>query len=247
MALIKTAKSPHMLKDAVVLDIGDLGRQAERMLSKAREEAQTILANARAEERRLIDGADKRGYDKGLSRGLNEGREQGRDEGRQQALAESAEQIAQLTRRWEQALSEWESQRTAMIQQAREDVLVFAFELARKIVHRVLQSDSTIVKDQVSAALALLVRPQAVAIHVHPDDRDAVQEVLPAILKAAAGCEHARLQEDSTIERGGCIVTTQRGRLDATISTQLDRIAEAILPSTASTETNGNASAPATP
>src|SRR5436853_7410348 len=73
-ALIKNIQSDRLLKEAIVLDMGDLGRQADRLLSGARAEAQRLVDEARSEADRVIDGADQRGYSEGLERGLTEGR-----------------------------------------------------------------------------------------------------------------------------------------------------------------------------
>jgi len=43
-------------------------------------------------------------------------------------------------------------------------------------------------------------------------------------------CEHADLREDVAVGRGGCVVRSARGSIDATIETQLERIAATLLP-----------------
>lgn len=230
MALIKSANSSHMLKSAVVLDIGDLGQQAARILSRAREEAQAIVEQARAEEKRLIGDAAQRGFAQGQEKGLIEGGEAGRAAGHAEALAETSVQLVQLIERWSAALETWESQRAEMIHGAREDSLIFAYELAKKVVHRVVQTDSTVVRDQVEQALRLVTKPGILAIAVHPDDRAVLAEALPQILETASRCEHAEIRDDPSITRGGCVVSSDRGRIDATIHTQLDRIAQVLVP-----------------
>jgi flagellar assembly protein FliH len=219
-----------MLKRAVVLDIGDLGQQAARILSRAREEAETVLEQARAEEQRLIGDASQRGFEQGMEKGLAEGRETGRAEGHSQALAESTDQLAVLIERWTAALNEWESQKAEMIHSAREDALIFAFELAKKVVHRMIATDPSIVRDQVEQALRVITKPGILAVSVHPEDRAILAEALPQILETSSRCEHAEIRDDPSIARGGCVVTSARGRIDSTIQTQLDRIAQVLLP-----------------
>jgi flagellar assembly protein FliH len=230
MALIKSANSSAMLKRAVVLDIGDLGQQAARILSRAKEEAQAVLEQARAEEQRLIGDASQRGFEQGMAKGLAEGRETGRAEGHSQALAESTDQLAVLIERWTAALNEWESQKAEMIHSAREDALIFAFELAKKVVHRMIAMDPSIVRDQVEQALRVITKPGILAVSVHPEDRAILAEALPQILETSSRCEHAEIRDDPSIARGGCVVTSARGRIDSTIQTQLDRIAQVLLP-----------------
>lgn len=230
MALIKNAKSDRFLKEAVVLDMGDLARQAEQLLSSARAEAARIVQHAQVELQRLNIDAGKRGFDDGLARGLDEGRTAGMKEGRELAHAEMSAQLQQLTAQWQAALKQWETDRRTMIQEARDDVVRFAFSLGKKVVHRLVQADPTIARDQVTNALALLTRPAVVEIRINSLDRPLIDKALPDILADTAGCEHATVQEDSSITRGGCVVKTAGGAIDANIETQLERIAEALVP-----------------
>lgn len=231
MALIKQAKSQRLTKQAIVLDMGDLGRQAERLLAAARTEAARITEDAHARAQQLIDQADQRGYTEGMERGLIEGRDAGHREGREKSLAEIGQQLGELTRQWTAALHQWESDRRDMFQDAREDVIRFAFEIARKIVHRVSSSDPGIVIDQVVAALAMVGRTTSVEIAIHPQDRPFVESVLPQLVQTVSGCAHASLRDEPSLLRGGCVVRTAGGgHIDASIQTQLDRIAEALVP-----------------
>lgn len=236
MALIKHAKSDRLLKDAIVLDMSDLAQQARRMLDNARAEAQRIVEQGKAEAQQLIDSADEGGYAQGFERGMAEGREAGEREGREQALQQHAQQLATLTQQWTASLEQWESQREAMFHDAAEDVIRFAFLLARKVTHRVIESDPTVVRDQLAEALKLLSRPSAVEVVVNPEDRAMAEHVLPELASTIARCEHVALREDASIARGGCVIATAGGRIDATIETQLDRIAEALVPMPASTQ-----------
>lgn len=233
MALIKGANSDRLLRDAIVLDMGDLDRQAQRILAEARAEAARIIEQGKAEAQRLIDGADERGYAQGFERGQTEGRQRGEQEGKAEALSQHAAHLQALTTAWTESLAKWEADRQAMLHDAGEDVIRFAFELAKKITHRVVQHDPTIVRDQLAEALRLLGRPTSVEVLVHPDDLALAEQALPELLAEIGRCQHAAVREDASIARGGCVVATIGGRIDATIDTQLERIAEALVPNAA--------------
>ncbi len=230
MPLIKNANSAGLIKSAVVLDLGDLDRQAKRIVEQAREQAKTIRDEAKQKADALVAGADAKGYEQGMQRGLTEGKELGRREGREELLDELRPQLEQLIQSWADALNQWDAQRGEMLLSAREDVLAFAVAMAEKIVFRTIEADDSIIEDQLAESLALLSKPSNVAIRINPQDRDLVEEVLPELLRATTDCRHATITDDPTMTRGGCIVRTIGGEVDATIETQLDRIVEAILP-----------------
>ncbi len=230
MTLIKSAHSKRLLQHAVVLDMGDLGQQAQRMLDVAREQADRITADATAKAQQLVDGADKKGYLEGLSRGRKEGHEAGLLEGRVQAIAEFRDRLEQLATGWTDAIALWEQERSQMLQEAREDVIRFAIDVTDKVVRRVVQSDPSVVTDQVVEALTLLARPTAVEIQVHPEDRAIVEELLPRMTTTVQACEHISISTAESISRGGCVVKTSGGKIDASLETQIARIAEALVP-----------------
>lgn len=234
MALIKANNSSHLIKDAIVLDMGDLGRQAERLLSGARAEAVRILAEAKAQADQLIAEADGRGHAQGLERGEQEGRQAGIELGRKEAVAQFAQQLRQITQAWTEALERWNGDRAAMLHEAQADVIRFADAVARRVVHRMVQADPTIIQDQLRHALELVSRPSRLRITMHPDDRALAEEVLPGLMAAIGGGAEAILQVDASLTRGGCVLATDHGRIDASIDRQLDRIAEALVPSGAS-------------
>ncbi len=230
MAVIKNVHADRLAKQAVVLDLGDLGRHAERILRDAREAAQRITAAARAEAQTLIDSAADRGYQQGQERGLEEGREAGERQGRARAVQKFEPQLEQLINAWTAALERWETDRGEMLVAAREDVVRFAVAVARKVVMRVVKADSTVIEDQLAEALALLSRPTTIVVSVHPHDRPIVDAVLPRLVSRFQQCEQASVRDDETLTPGGCVVATAGGRIDAAIETQLDRIARTLVP-----------------
>jgi flagellar biosynthesis/type III secretory pathway protein FliH len=233
MPLVKSEHAHAEAKGAVVLDLGDLRAEAERIVAEARVEAERIVAAARVRERELIEGAAERGYAEGVARGEAEGLEQGRAAGHAAAAAECSERFATIAARWEETLERWESEFVALLQAARDDVLAFAFAMARKVVLRVPEVDPTVVGDQMTEALSYLSRPSAITVVVHPDDRPIIETVLPAVTARLESGLHAHIETDGTITRGGCILRTGHGLVDATLDTQIDRIAASLLPAPA--------------
>jgi len=238
MAVLKSHNAPPAMKEAIVLDLGDIGAQAAKIHMAAQSRANDIVAGAqaRAEElakTRLIEAADT-GHTEGFDRGMAEGIEQGKAE----AFTQAAQQIAQLESAWSQVVTQWESQRTAMQREARQSVLEFALRTAEKLVHRVVEVDPEVVVDQVGAALDLVLNAHDVSVCIHPVDRPTVEKALPSLLAEIQTLNHVGLVDDEDISPGGCVVSfggssgggAGGGRIDARIEQQMERIIDMILP-----------------
>jgi len=243
VALIKSTNSTRLLKDAIVLDMGDLGQQAERLIAASKDQAARLLSEARREANELVSAADAKGFEQGLQRSIAEGNELGFQSGRTEAIQRFTESLDQLTTRWSESLNLWNHERQRMLDEAREDVIRFAFELSQRVVHRIAAGDPTIIQDQLRESLALLTRPSALRISLNPRDRELAEQVLPELVKAIGESAHASLHDDSSIEPGGCVITTAAGHIDASIRTQLDRIAEVLVPDRSPSPTSDERSA----
>jgi len=231
MPLLKrNTSSDRFAHEAVVLDLGDLRQQAEKMRAQARAEADRMLNEARAEAERLTAEATQKGHDAGYRQGYDEGHAAGLKQGHDEALQKTREQLNQLQQAWVDAAGQWDNQRRTMLLDARQSVLELAIAIAERILKRAPQVDRALVIDQVAAALEQITRPADVQLRIHPDDRPLLSEALPELIKTSDQLEHVHLVDDPEIAPGGCRVTYGKGAIDATLATQLDRITQALLP-----------------
>ena len=230
MPVLKQYQSTPAMREAIVLDLGDIGAQAARIRAAAETRAQQIIAKAQAKAEEIAqqrgDEAEQLGYAEGRERGLAEGREQGKAE----ALGQYAEQLRQLAAGWSQVATDWEQQRTEMEREARQAVLDFALRTAEKIVHRVIEVDESVVVDQAAQALSMVLSSHDASVHLHPVDRPVLEDALPELISELANLKHIELVEDESITPGGCVVTFGQGKVDATIEKQMQRLVDLILP-----------------
>ena len=229
MPIIKPGQSKTLLRTAVVLDMGDVEAHANRVLTDAHDRAARAVEDAERLARHLTANADQKGHAEGYARGLAEGKAEGARVGRDEACQQAQADLQALSERWLAAIEQWESRRERLHAEAREDVLRFAFALTERIIHRLVRVDPAIVRDQLTAALRLLSKPSALQVSVHPDDRAVIESVMPEVRASLGRSAHVHLHDDPAIERGGCVLATVGGYVDATITTQLDRMAEALL------------------
>lgn len=230
MAIIKSKSATALLTRSSVIDLGDLSRQSNRILEEAQSQASQIIKEAKEEADQLIEGASEKGYAEGKKQGVLAGHEEGLDTGRQEALSQFVPQLEELKTSFSSAIEHWENERHRMYLEAREDVLEFALTMAKKITHRIVQTDPSIAGDQIIEALALLAEPTSVVVSVSPLDRQTIEKMLPDIVQQIANCTHIELQDDPALTQGGCLIKTRQGSINATIERQIERIVESLCP-----------------
>jgi flagellar assembly protein FliH len=232
VAMIRRADQSTVAREAVALNLGDLFRQGEAIKQAARDQAEAMLAAARAERDRISASASAEAGAQGLARGLEEGRAKGLEEGLARATAEHRAALESLEKAWSQCLESFESHRDRLLIEARQDVLRLALLIAGRVTHRVVRAEEGVVADQMAAVLAQVLRPTRLVVSVHPDDLPSAETALPLLLKRFRNASSAELTTDPVLAPGSCVARAEGGAsIDASIETQLERIAEALIPS----------------
>jgi len=174
-------------------------RELASPLAAAQAEADAIRATARAE-----------GHADGLEAGLAEGR------------ARLAAALAAL----ESAHAEVVALREATAEAVERDAVELAVRLAEKIVAGTLAAEPERVLDVVRGALRRLAERRRVTVLVHPDDLELVRAAAAAFASELGGIEHCDVQAERRLARGGAVVRTDEGQVDASVETQLARARE---------------------
>lgn len=98
---------------------------------------------------------------------------------------------------------------------------------AKKIIDREISKDSEIIISQVKKALRDIDENDTVIkISVHPHDFEILEKVKSKLIQDDQRVRKSKIIADPKVERGGCILTTMAGEIDARISVQLNKISE---------------------
>lgn len=230
MPIIKASNSTALLKDAIVLDMGDLALQARRIKEAAAAQARALLDQAKAEAAALIQKAHGEGYTAGQAQGYAKGLEEGRLAGRQESLAAAQTDLEKLKETITSAFTQLEAQKQQMELDAKQAVLEMALKMGEKLVHRIVEVDKQVIGDVLADALAHVLGPMEVTVRICPEDRAVLEEVMPELKAQFAVFKQVHLVDDANVSRGGCVLVYGQGRLDATLETKLRRVVEMILP-----------------
>ncbi len=132
-----------------------------------------------------------------------------RKEGKREGLGQCEEMLAK-------ARAEFEELRRS----GEREMVELAFELARRILGRSLERHPEWVADMVAEVLPRARGHEAIEIRVHPDDLEWVKAQRDAYARRLQGVAIYFCGDDA-VDRGGCVVETASGRIDACLETQL--------------------------
>lgn len=231
MAVIKRADAEKHLHRRVTLDLGDLERRGQVLREAAIAEAERIVREAHEERQRLVSTASEEGRRQGHAEGYEAGLAEGREAGKAESEAECRERLAEFEKSWIDALASFGREREHLLLGARRAVVELAVALAERVVHRRIETEPTLVEDQLRELLHFTAAPTTLVVRVHPEDEPLAAAVLPELCASLAQGTHATLERDGSLSRGSCVARALGGAsIDATVETQLARLVQDLLP-----------------
>ncbi len=152
------------------------------------------------------------------------------DEGYQQAYELLTEDLnknyeAKLNEKYEELnkiISELDEKMKVHENLFTEKVLDFSFFIAEKVLHREIDNKS-IIKKSLDDAVKKVIGANSVIIKLNPEEIEIMSEENEQLLNGSSFSK-ITFEGDDRIEKGGCIVQTEIGSVDARISSQLNEI-----------------------
>jgi flagellar biosynthesis/type III secretory pathway protein FliH len=151
-------------------------------------------------------------------------REEGLREGREEALAAltpAFEALAQAT----EAVQASQHERAERLEAHAVDLALF---LAEKIIGGALAVEPDRVVEAVRGALRGIVERERITVLVHPEDLELVRDAMDGMRATLGGIEHTEVQAERRVSRGGAVVRTPDGDVDARVETKLQRAREVV-------------------
>ncbi len=150
--------------------------------------------------------------------------ESGFRQGEKAGLQMAEKKAEALMRRYADAIFAVERLKSQLFARAERDVVKLALEVARKIVHREIARDSEIIETLVKVALGHVAVKSAVTIRLHPVDYGWLLEHRSGITRGPDDDKEVILVADPAVERGGCLIQTECGDVDARIEEEFREV-----------------------
>jgi flagellar biosynthesis/type III secretory pathway protein FliH len=131
-----------------------------------------------------------------------------------------AEGVARAAR----ALFDVAALRTSTLHETEREARQAVLLLASKLTQQTLELEPTALRALVAPLFARIRRARHITLRVHPDDVSALAE-LPARADLAGVLA---VLPDPTISRGGCLIQSDLGQLDARLETRVGELAKAL-------------------
>ena len=215
-----------------VLSLDSIEQRAAEITRAAERRAQEMAQ----ESRRAATAAFESEQQRGFQQGLEEGRAAGQEEMRAAAVAaatrlreEAKRDLDHLIASLEAAIGQIESERRTLLAEAESGLLEVAVAIGRRVCALATRESSAPALPLVRELLSGLRNRVDVELHINPAERDLLEAAASELLAVVGRTNHVTMLADPDVPRGGAVLVSREGTIDATIETQLDRIAAALL------------------
>ena len=198
------------------VDFDAIRLQAQAVLDEAERDAEAVLADAHERARALIEDAAGRA-DTIAQDARKRGHDDGFHAGRAAADAEMNDMLVTMRGLLEMARVE----RHKLIEEAEPELVRLALGIAERVLHQQVALDRGVVVEMAKTAIARLIERDTVTVRVNPADLERMRDHRDELM-AIGDIRNMRLLEDKRVDRGGVVVETDAGTIDARIGTQLD-------------------------
>ena len=221
------AKADEILKkaeDAAFAEVKRQTNQAQVVKNEAEQSAQEIIRNAQEEAARIVEEA--RVEQENLRKSSHtEGYNQGREEG----FAEGKGEVDRLIGRTHKILEGVMARREEILSETEQQIVELVILMTRKVVKIISESQKSVIMANVLQALKKVKSRGNVTVRVNMADVKLTTEHIQDFIKQIERVQGITVVEDSTVDKGGCVVETDFGAIDARIQNQLSELETAIL------------------
>jgi len=154
-----------------------------------------------------------------IARQASEARQTGYREGEAAGRSQASAGLQPVLEKLAHSIEEIARLRPRLVREAEAQLVELSLGIARRILRRELAVDPDALQGLVKAALEKLPLQEICRIRAHPELEPGIRSALER-----TGRSGLEVLADATLERGAVLVETSRGKLDASLETQLAEI-----------------------
>jgi len=186
-------------------------------------EAEQLIQRAKTEVERMVKEAEMR-----VAEIEHEAYQKGYEAGREVGFKKGQAEVRRLVDRLGVIIGQAIDIREEIIAASEKQMVEMILMIARKVIKDEVAERKEVVLNNIREALKRIKDRDRVNIRVNFADLELTTAHKDELIKMMESLRKVNIYEDSRVDRGGCIIETDVGAIDARISTQLKEIEDAI-------------------
>jgi flagellar biosynthesis/type III secretory pathway protein FliH len=198
------------------IDVDAIASEARRLIDTAEERAKALLQEAFDRATQMLAEAEKRGQAQ-----AEKVTAEARTAGHAEATAAVDRDMSDMMTTMRNLVDMARVERHKLMESAEPELVRLAVGIAERVLHQQIALDRGVVVEMAKVAIGRLVEKESVTVRVNPGDLERMREHRDELLDSGE-IKNFRVVEDQRVDRGGVVVETDGGTIDARVSTQLN-------------------------
>lgn len=177
-----------------------------------RETSGSVITNHTSVPADRLAACEEAAYQRGV---------QDTEAGCRQQLDAYAEKATQVVKK---SISDLMQFQKHLVEESEKQVAELALQIAKKIVRREVRIDDQIILAMIKVAMSYVSDARKLRIRVNPEDLKSIRTSLPQMMSLDSDSTPPELIGDPAIERGGFVMESESGIVDARLGQQFQEI-----------------------
>lgn len=177
------------------------------------------------EEHVAIDNKIEEAFQRGYEKGFNEGLEKENADRENYIDKHFSDRIKVI----ESLLSEAKKTKEKAFRNLEEKIIKLAISIAEKIINKSIETDTNIVEATVTEAMLGMISSETIILKVSAEDYKFINSKYDKWLGMAGNVKEFRIEIDKRLSSGDCLIETEGGIIDASLSSRLDILTDELL------------------
>ncbi len=193
---------------AVEEDIKEI--TAIEIAKEAQRQADLLVKSAIDEAKIIKEQAFETGYQEGLAK----------------AQSYYEKELQMSMRVFGKALDDLATTRKSVVERAENDLVQLLILIVNKVLRREIAKDNELILRVLNETLLMIAETETLSLEVSPQDFEIVEANKKTIASFCPGVREIRVIASEVVEKGGLIIQSSLGNIDARIATQMEAILE---------------------
>jgi flagellar assembly protein FliH len=192
------------VKHQVMRDVGNSNSQRVQVAPESKKMKEMF--------ERKLQRTEQAAYERGISDGITQGKTLQKDESLHilEAMSHMMIDLAELKKN--------------ILKNAEKEIVQLTLCVAEKVLHHEVATNRDVIRNMLKEAIKKIIDRENMKIRVHPQDFQYMVTIKSDFLQTFDGVKNIVFEEDDSIQRGGAIIETMFGEVDARLDQQFSEI-----------------------
>ena len=151
---------------------------------------------------------------------------------------EDINRLQEWIRRFDSVIQDLRIQFSLELGKLEQSISELSIMIAENILEHEISLNSKLFIEQARKAISTLDNEIVLKIHLHPDNVKILKDVKSSLFSDPTKMQGIIISENESVDRGGCIIETNSGIIDARIKTQLEKLKQSLKETVLAEEAN---------